>query len=490
MSNLDDYEWESFTARRSTADIAWQYGIDLHGSTSIPTMFRRLEYQPDPNRCAMLGEPTEYSVDSDYPATFTSITAYSYGYYLKNPVLYNFRQTKAGIDIPAWERAGSNYKGETSRTNEIVSYENPSYLLKRMLWPLDANGNITSERGYYNLYMARLELVPNWGGVVADTNHQTVETKQFFFDGSKTIIDVIDEIAEHCGMIYFTKFKKVGTEWREYFYWIPKYRLQEDKGNYLELPTTITQITQQTESLVGQPGISATVGLEDSFNAVMVEACRTKDSAWFYGYAEKPEVTNGTEIKRVLQFRTDSLLPDPVANTWTSTITVNSNYGPGGVSYGTATENANCQALVNNKAAELLQYANYVIPSYSAAFKDTYFELYQRVQFIGFPNIPQDVMRITEIEYQYNPPDDQGMICTITCSKATTLQESGKFQSIIDEIQANYEKLKESASDTADTQKIGVVISTYQDNSMATVQLRSSGAIIKTRSYGFRKAPT
>jgi hypothetical protein len=584
MTALDTYDWIGLTARRATGDIAWQYGIDLHGSTIIPPTFRRLEYEPDSDHCIMIGDPTEYSIDNDYPASNTSLTAYSYGYYLKNPIRYEYRQSKAGIDIPEWERSGSNWKGETSRTSEIKSYENPTYHLKRLLWPLDANGNVTSEKGYYNLYLGRLELVPNWGlgsgamvrvtqtlnvGATAlyvsdlaqfpnpgtasyvkifsytdedsdstydegeetglyevcrysaksaasgagyltivrtsasvwnpsnavvmyidagyDVNHISVDTKQFFFDGGQSLIDVLDQYAEHCGMIYYTKFKNVGTEWREYFYWIPKYRLEEDKGNYLELPTSVTQVTASTDSLIGSPGLSATIGLEDSFNAVMVEACRTKDSAWFYGYAEKPEVTAGTEMPRVLQFRSDSLLPDPLANTWTQTITADSNYGPGGVSYGTAVENTECQRLVTEKAKELLIYSNYVIPSYSAQFRNAFFELYQRVQFIGFPNIPEDIMRITEIEYAYQPPSDGGMACSITCSKATTLQESGKFQSIIDEIQMNYEKLKESASDTADTQKIGVVIATYQEGSMATVQLRSSGAIIKTRSYGLRK---
>ena len=588
MSNLSDYNWKGLSARRSTADVAWQYNIDLHGSTVIPAMFRRLDYQPDSNHCIMIGDPTEYSIDKDYPSESTSLTAYSYGYYLKNIIKYQYRQTKAGVDIPTWERAGSNYKGETARSSEILSYENPTYHLKRLLWPLDSNGNITIAAGYYNLYLGRLELVPNWGlgsGAVVqvtqtlgstatalyvsdlaqfpapgsasyvkifsytdedddstydegeetglyevcrysaksatsgagyltivrsgsyvwnasnsvayyidsgyDVNHISVDTKQFFFDGGQTIVDVLDAYAEHCGMIYYTKFKYTTGAWREYFYWVPKYRLEETKGNYLELPTSIVQVSSATENMIGSPGLSATVGLEDSFNAVTVEACRTKDSAWFYGYAENPVVTSRTEVARVLPFRSDSLLPDPVANTWTTTITADSYYGAvtdGGVSYGTTAENAECQRIVNEKAKELLRYANYVIPSYSAQFRNAYFELYQRVQFIGFPNMPEDVMRITEIEYTFQPPSDGGMVCTITCSKATTLQESGKFQSIIDEIQANYEKLKQSASDTAETQKIGVVIATYQEGSMATVQLRSSGAIIKTRSYGLRKA--
>jgi len=576
------------TARRSTADIAWEYSIDLHGSTLLPAMFGKLEHST-PETCMMLGEPAELSIETDYPTTGASITAYSYGYFLRNYPPYNLRLTKSGVDIPVWERAGSNYKGETSRSSEILSYENPSYHVKRLLWPLDDNGNPTSEKGYYNLYLGRVEPVPNWGigqgkpctlsatllsgattlsvsdlslfpaasattqvkiftyededddgaydegeketayevcrytaksaasgaGTLTiirtkqvtwnasvsmavnledgfNPKHLSIEKKQFFFDGM-TVTDILSELADHCNMIRFTKFKYVGGEWREYFYWVAKYQI--DDGNYLELPTPIT-VTPSTSNLIGSPGPGATIGLEQSYNAVIVEACRVKDSAWFYGFACKSTVSKsgdgfipGTEIPRVLMFRTNSLLPEPAGSKWVGTVNTETNYGPGGVNYGTVAENAECQWLANAKANQVLQYANYQVPTYTASFRDIELDLYQSITFTGFPNFPEDVMQITEITRNYNDPGSGGYSVDITCSKKLDLQESGKFQSIIDEIQANNERLKESISESGDSQKVGVVIATYKDGSMATVQSRMSGGLIKTRSYGLRAAP-
>lgn len=593
MTNLNSYpNWISFSKKRSSGDIAWGYEINLNGSTLIPTMFSRLEYQESTSQCDMLCEPTGYKIENNYPGSKTTLTAYSYGYYLKNPLSYKNRNTKAGTDIPTWERTGSNYKGETKKTDEIKSYENPSYHLKRLLWPLDVYGNPTLERGYYNLYIGRIDPVPNWGlgsgGVVKvtqtlylagtklyvsdlaqfknpaigntyvkifsytdsdenntydegeetgdyevckytakssdsgagyltisrnnpdniwnpsnavamyidagyDVNHIPVTTKQYFFNSGDSIVDVINKYSEELGMIAYTKYKKdsIGV-WREYFYWIPQYRIQETKGNYLGLPTNITQITSSYSGLKGQPGLSAEFGLDQSFNAVWVESCRIKDSAWFYGYATKnPSTPTDAEIPRTLMFRDDGLLPDPAANDYTVSTTPESNFGPpmdGGVSYGTAAENRECQRIVEAKANQLLKYSNYRILTYEAEFKGVYFELLQRIQFIGFAQIPSDVMRITSIEYNYPPVSDGGMTCKITCAKAEDLQKSGKIQSVIDEIQQNYERLKQSiSSDSGDLQKIGVVISTYQNNTMATYQLRSNGLILKTRSYGLRK---
>jgi hypothetical protein len=582
---LDSFPWISLTCKRATSDLAWQFDISLHGTDILPVMFRRLEYEPTPFICAMLGVPVETQFDSKFPTITSTITAYSYGYFLKDFLQYKYRQTYAGVDIPTWERSGSNYAGETSRTNEILSYENPSYHLIRLLWPLDSNGNITNQAGYYDLYLGRVELVPNWGlgtgpavkvtqslasngtllyvadlsvfpspssssfvqiftytdnnnsggyddgdtilsyevcqytaksaasgsgyltiirsgtnvwnpssAVVQhmdtgyDVNHISVPKKQYSHDGGKTIKDVLDLYTKDCGMIYFTEFKLDNGVWKEYFYWIPSYRLEEDKGNYLNLPDILT-ITPDNANLIGDPGLSATIGMDESFNAVCVESCRKKDAGWFYAYAEKPEVTIGNEVRHVLLFRSDDLLPDCAGTTWSTTVDANSNYGPvtdGGVSYGTAAENTICQNIVNNKALELLKYCDYTIPSYSVEFKNSFFQLYQRLQFIGFLNMPTDIMRITQIQYTFQDPGSGGMVCSINCSKLTDLQQSGNYQSIIDEIQQNYNKLIQSTSNSSDSDKSGVVIATSQNNTLATVQLRSTGVITKQRSYGLR----
>ncbi|HWQ65971.1 MAG TPA: hypothetical protein VN372_03765 [Methanospirillum sp.] len=581
MTNLNTFDWITLTAQKATADIAWSYDIKLHGVTG-PDMFRKLEYQPDPDFCAMLGDPVESSIDSDYPGKTTSVTAYSYGYYFKNQVSYDLRQTKAGVDIPAYARAGSNYGGEVSRTSPIVSYENPGYYVRRLLFPVDSSGTITKASGYYNLYLGRIELVPNWGlgssdnttltAVLAanattlyvsnlalfstgkvmlftytdsdsdgvwdddedkvtvevcpytaksgssgagyltivrtspakvwnpssalacsvpdlyDPYHPEIQKKQFAYDG-ETISGIFDDLNDYCHMISFTKFKKVDGEWREYFYWIPKYRLDEDAGNYLELPTEVTIILPTTQNLIGSPGPGASVALDQSYNTVWVEACRTKDSAWFYAKRETAAVTAGLEVPRVLIFRTKDLLPDPAGITWNEVPTTSTNFGPGGVNYGTPAENAACQALAEAKAEEVLKFANYQVPTFTASFKDTQFEHYQQIQFSGFEGFPSDIMRVMEITYEFNPPDSGGQVTRITCAKKETLKESGKYQSVIDEIRENFERLKESVSNSGETEKQCAVLDTYDSGTMAIVQLRSTGALVKTKSYGLRAAP-
>ncbi len=563
-------------------------------------MFQRFEHQPDASHCAMLGYPVEPTVDRDFPKVMITISSYSAGYFFKEQLDPKLRQTRAGTDIPSWARNASNYEGEDSRTDEIVSFENPTYHLMRLLWPInESTGEISDEKGYYNLYPGKIMPVPNWGlgsgdpvkvtavlaagattlyvadlsqfptpsattyvkifsysdksddggdddgsydegeetgdseichytarsgstgvgyltivrsdtvvwnpsnsmaqyvkGSNYNPNHKSVEKKQYFWDGETTIASVLEQYQDDCYMISFTRIEYCSSagEWREYFYWIPMYTLEEDKGNYLNLPTDITVINPGFETLEGTPGLSSTISYSDYFNRVVVEACRTKDSAWFYASAETAAVTAGKESKQTLHYATNSLLPDPVGSTWNSrfgTISTSSNFGPvtdGGISYGTAAEDAECQALTQALANEIVSYIGYCIPQYEATFKDTYFEHYQRIQFTGFDGVPETVMRITDLEYTYNPPGDGGMSCKITCTPATTLQKSGKFQSLVDEIQAYYTKLKESASDSASTNKRGVVISTNSDNTIATVQFRSSGALIRSQNYGLRKA--
>lgn len=539
----------------------------------------------------MLGDPVTCEIERDYPTVTTTITAYSNGYYLKDTVPLKLSQTRAGVDIPSWARAASNYQGEDSRTSEILSFENPTYHLMRLLWPInESTGAITNPAGYYGLYPGVIMPVPNWGlgsgaavklsasmvagatslyvsdlshfpvpsdtsyvkifsytdadddstyddgeetedfeicrytsrsgssgagyltvvrtksvtwnpsnGVVKyvkgsnyDGNHPSIEKKQYLWTGSDKISDVIDTYADDCSMIFFTKFAydSAAGIWKEFVYWVPMYAIQEDMGNLLGLPTSVFVVTKDTPGLVGQPGLSATIGFDDYYNRVEVRAVRVKDGAWFYATAELPEVTSGEEVRQTLPYKTNNLLPDPAASTWTSTRTTSSNFGPvtdGGISWGTAAEDAYCQSLVQAKANEILACIQIKIPQYSATFKNTYFEIYQRVRFSGFANVPADVMRVTGIEYNYNDPGSGGMSCKITCSPADPLQASGKFQNIVDEIQANYQKIKDN-DETYTTNKSGEVISTYQNNTLATVALRATGALIKSRNYGLRAA--
>lgn len=497
IQNLNDYKWISLTARRTTADIAWQYDITISG-TEKPPVFGKLIHEED-GHCALYGEPTEYTIDYDYPSVTTSVACYSYGYFLNNRLPWYLRQSRAGADIKPWQMADANISSIQSRLDKIDTYENPSDYIKRILFFIDDNtGQIDETRpGPYGLWgnSNTIKPVPNWGITSSDSrfdiNHPNseepamIEKRQFAYDGNK-IIDVLDEIAEHCHMIYFTRFVKVDDVWREYFYWIPKYGVQL---GWLGVSTTPIQITPTTTGLVGSPGLSGSIVLEQSYNAVWVEACRKKDSAWFYAYKAGKGVLAGTEVARTLFYRTYDLLPDPAGNTWNTVIGTGTNFGPSGVNYGTTAENANCQALADAKAQQLVDLLDYRIPTYTCTFKNMYFELYQVLVFNGFAGLTEFngfEMQIIDIEYNYESAENGGHTVTITCAPKNELQKSGKFQSVIDEIQENFEKLKQDIEGSKTDDKVAVVLSTYDQGTMCNAQLRSTGALVKTRTYGYR----
>ena len=520
IQSLDNYNWVNVTARRTTADISWQYTVTLNGSERPPD-FGRLNHEIG-GICVLNGELTEYDIDFDYPSISTILTAYSFGYFLNNRVPVKIpgteiylRQSRGGSDIKTWQKSESGIQYIQSRTEEMSTYENPSHYIKRILFYVDdITGKIDTTRpGPYGLWatdtmcsdsekeitggIPTIRPVPNWGihqdQSGFDIYHPTTEDpfmigkRQFTFDGDK-IIDVLDEISDYCHMLYYTRFIKVDGEWREYFYWIPKYGVSL---GWLGVDQGVEEITPTSLGLIGSPGLSATIVLEQSYNAVWVEACRKKDSAWFYSYKPGAGVIAGTESPRVLIYRSHDLLPDPSANNWISNINTSSNFGPGGISYGNASENANCQAIVEEKAQSLIDLLEYQIPTFTVTFQDRFFELYQVLNFNGFAGLTAFNgfdMQIIDIEYQFNPPSEGGHTVTLTVAPKAELQASGKFQSVVDEIQENFEKLKENISSGNTEDKVAVVISTYSDGTLCNAQLRSTGAMVKTRTYGYRSA--
>jgi hypothetical protein len=494
---LNEYRWIDLTARRSTKDISWQYEVNIRG-TDMPPTFGRLSHIED-GHCAILGEPVEYSIDYDVPGASVNMAAYSYGYFISNRLPWYHRQSRAGADIKSWQMAQSNQTYIQGRTEEISTYENPSHYIARILFHVnDSTGDVDTTRpGPYGLWPGRIEPVPNWGLSAGysgfDSRHPTteepyqIEKKQFVFDGD-TAIDVINEVSEHCHMIYLTRFEFVDDEWREYFYWVPKFGIAL---GWLGVDQTPITITPTTYGLIGSPGLSASIVLEQSYNAVWVEACRKKDSAWFYKYLEGSGVVAGLEIARPLFYRTYDLLPNPSGSTWSSSISTSTNFGPGGASYGTVAEDANAQALVDERANQLLSLLEYEIPTYTVSFKGQYFELYQVLLFAGFTGLEQFngiEMQIIDIQYEYHSAGDGGHSVTVTCAPKAQLQASGKFQSVIDEIRENYEKMKESIDNSTTDNKLSIILSTYSGGSMCNAQLRSTGQLIKTRTYGYRTA--
>lgn len=537
LQDLNNFNWQNMTARRTTADIAWQYTVTLNG-TERPPDFGRLYHEID-GICALHGELTEYDIDFDYPSVSTILTAYSFGYFLNNRIPVKIpgteiylRQSRAGSDIKSWQMAESNITALQARADEITTYENPTHYLKRLLFYVDdVTGKVdTTRAGPYGLWatdtfcnaaecaitgaMPTIRPVPNWGiphftdeteTVVSpgfNTNHPTledpfmIEKKQFAYDGDK-LIDVLDELADHCHMLYFTRFIKVNNQWREYFYWIPKYGIAL---SWLGINQTPHAITPNTAGLIGSPGLSASIVLEQSYNAVWVEACRKKDSAWFYAYKPGAGVIAGTESPRVLFYRSHDLLPDPVSNVFldlngdVAQLSTSNNFGPGpdGLNYGTPEENEACQTIVDKKAQSLVDLLEYQIPTFTVTFQDSFFNLYEVLLFSGFGNALEHFegyeMQIIDLEYQYNPPSEGGHTVTLTVAPKAELQASGKFQSVIDEIQENYEKLKEDINSGDTDDKLAIIISTYSDGAMCNAQLRSTGSMTKTRTYGYRTA--
>lgn len=457
MKHLNDINWISATARMGTTDLMWSYTIQVHGNAENINEYEMLEYRhPMSNHPLIRCLPTTKSISYDHPNVVTEITGYSLAIYLRNP-------------IPLWERQS---KITLDSAGNVSAYENPITYLTRVWNHIDYG------------------MIPVFQDIASDD----ILEKQYAFD-AHPISELISKIGSDYNRIYF---EQITTDTHK-FYLIDFDQMDE----LLELPDQIT-IDAGSNYLVGNPGPRISKDLIDCKNVVWVELCRKKDNAWFFAERKTQAVTDGTELPRYLVYRSSDLLPDPVGKTWPSgTNPATANFGPvtlipghedqsGGVNFGTAAENAECQKITNDKASELVGYLELDVKQYEVTLRLTELwthtlSIYQKVMFSGFDTIPSnELMRITEIEYNLNSAGEQGDVVNLVVVPDAEIVAARQFELMQNEIRSNQIALQQSIERNVINNKIGVVKSISDDQTYANMQLRSSGRMVQIRAWGER----
>lgn len=461
MTDLNNYRWVRASARMGITDVMWQYSLEISGNADTIPLYEMLEYRhPTTHYPLIRCIPVSRDITTDTPSQNTVLEGYSRAIYLQNP-------------IPLWERQS---KITLDSAGEITAYENPITYLNR-IWAYTDYGLVSA-----------FQVIPD-----AD-----VLKKQFTYD-AHPVNDLLNEIATDYKRVFFEKIVLVNS--------IPVHRFYlvdfDDIDTQLDLPAALT-ITAGDSAVIGQPGPKYKLDLTDSKNMVWVELCRKKDNAWFFAERKLQAVINKTELPRILVYRSSNLLPDPAGKAFpTETNPATANYGcitvipgyesqSGGISYGTAAENAACQTITNAKADELLAYLNMDVKQYDITLRLTetkYYQLalYQKVTINGFSGVPNgELMRITNLDYTFTPISDGGDTVTMTLVPDTELQVARRFEEMQDEIRSNYTALKQSLERSSLNNKMGVVKTLTTDRTYANIQTRSSGRIVQVRAWGER----
>lgn len=490
MVNLNDYPWISATARMSITDVMWTYSIEVDGDASNIPLFQILEYKYQyTNQPLICCVPTSYEIHEDYPDIKTTITGYSKAIFLNNPLPLCERQSK----IELYTSADKNEKGE-SREGEIKSYENP-FLYMHRIWNLLDPG--------LTLWMQEIPAQPETIEE-GDTTRYAMD-KQYTYD-AHPFIELIQEIAEDYDRICFEKITDVYGTPKHWFFLIDFDKIDE----YLGLPSSPLVLDASTYHFIGNPGPVTSRDVTDSKNVIWVELCRKKDNAWFFAERKCQSVINGTEKPRIMVYRSSSLLPDPVSDEFINPntgakitdpktqnagcITVIPGYQDqtGGISFGTKAENDKCQEITDAKADELLNHLEIDVRQYEVSLlldrNHLYeFQLYQKVIIYGFPDsIPHEVLRVTEIEYEFKHDGDGGDTVRLILVPDVELQAARKFAQMQDDLRSNNIALKQSIERNVINNKMGLVKSLSPGRVYANLQLRSSGRMVQTRAWGER----
>lgn len=391
--SMEDYLYESATHSRSITDTMASATIVVD-KTTTPAYFVPVQsVKPDDdgvNRCLFLGIiPNKQSV---YAAAADKVTlqAFSYEWFLS-------RQYLETTEYQSWVAYANNL---------ISSYENPTNIVKKLLWGYTQNSTTgvltpdydTRKAGIYHTVTGggTVDDVPNWGLHTGDTGYDatkpTVEKKQFVFDPKQTKLQCIEEVAKYCNMIWMVKPVLIDDVWYPELYWIH----ENDVDTKLDLPDIVYISAHGADDTV-ESGREVLADQSEMYNKVRVTlgnkytGVNTSTDLYYYGTAETADVTAGTVPPIEYQIE----LADTIQSTDTS--------------------DTLCQAKADAKAAELLDLFENQNTTYRFSMKKRFdLEVYQKIRFSDFDGVPDDEdLRIIAIEHNI-----QGLkgYTTITCT--------------------------------------------------------------------------
>ena len=197
--------------------------------------------------------------------------------------------------------------------------------------------------------------------------------KSFIFDTKATKWKAIQEICAYCHHVFLVKWRK--TEDDQYY--SCAYFVHEDElDDYLDLPGKVT-ITNPDDLLIsrvkkGEGGSTEyPVQIEEAetekYNRITVSGIDIETGTWYHKTIESPGVISGDEIPIEFKYESSDL---------------------------------NTQVKVDDLADALYLFYHTIAKYYVASFNSRMdFELYQQLEFIDFPDIPDELMRITGLTF-------------------------------------------------------------------------------------------
>lgn len=440
--SLSSYPWYSLTAEKRIGDVCWQYDMRFHGHT-YPPYFTDLVYIPTGQTYPiMFGHVTNATRESGpAPQKQSTATGYSMGWYLRECIPPALRHSKI----------------TTNTAGAVTAYENPTTYLKRLLW---SDGDTAKPlRGFYP---GTLVNVPNWATTNMDTKHPSITQKQFGFD-NESIIDAINEIADHCHFILLDGIQAVNGVWRNVLHWVPEYYIDGDFAGLIEYgfpgPVTITKGVND-QDLVGDPVRTSDLNSENSKNSVQVELLRSKadKETWFYSSYHPAGYTNP---RRVLKYQSPDILKASDSDT-------------------------TCQNKADSKRDQLVTFISQSTNTYEATFRNRYdFRLYQAIYFAGFDatEITTVKLRIVGIRYECGTANSGGNRVTLTMTESKQWVMSRKYGLLMDEIQNQISTIEKTVY--AQIRMISSGTITYVDpkGTYAVAKSDVSGELVQGRSW-------
>ena len=197
--------------------------------------------------------------------------------------------------------------------------------------------------------------------------------KSFIFDTKASKWKAIQEICAYCHHVFLVKWRKTGDDQ----YYSCAYFVHEDElDDYLDLPgkATITNPDDHLISRVKKGDGGSTeypVQIEEAetekYNRITVSGIDIETGTWYHKTVESPGVISGDEIPIEFKYESSDL---------------------------------NTQEKVDDLADALYLFYHTIAKYYYASFNSRMdFELYQKLEFIDFPDIPDELMRITGLTF-------------------------------------------------------------------------------------------
>lgn len=360
-TNILDLYFDTCQISRSITDSMWRFDMEIDKDYPCPALWEPVEavLEEDGNKhCLFVGFPISKQKVVKDGDEYTRLSGVSYGWYVANKPL---------------RPADRLLQSTTSGTS--VSFEDPLTYLDRLIFASNTNPcGLIKE---------------NWDSTTNNWGTSTLPGIQFEQNENSTIQSAIDEISAYTGLIHFDYWKLYDPDYYPVSYCVNESNLDTSLNlpDPLIIESSDDQIDARTHRMIED--IQSTEEGDNWKNRVYVDA-KIQDATDTYYSAVYPAswdiATNGLE--RPYQY-CEELPP------------------------GTSASAATNWAM--NRAKSIYSLLCTPTTTFEVPFWYKFdLQLFQKIQFLGFGNIPEDQMRITELRYDLD--DDNGVVCSARCA--------------------------------------------------------------------------